>query len=177
MTLRRGRLWAPEPQWSSQRFITLEVHNRCRLSITVCGYPCTSAHRGVQSAALKGSVNYRALSLHTSDPCPTRQPTDETPGRVPAGGLAFRASGPPLTFQATDSSQKVETGAGDRCDGSLYQGRTSGYESATARNPLTSAMAITKKITITSSPRVIGSLGHSRSCPTLWDISQTLSAH
>jgi hypothetical protein len=146
------------------------IHHSVRLPVHV-------GHRGVQSAALKGSVNYRALSLHTSDPCPTRQPTDETPGRVPAGGLAFRASGPPLTFQATDSSQKVETGAGDRCDGSLHQGRTSGYESATARNPLTSAMAITKKITITSSPRVIGSLGHSRSCPTLWDISQTLSAH
>ena len=37
----------------------------------------------------------------------------------------------------------------------LYQGRSSGYLSATARNPLTNAVASTKKITTTSSPRVI----------------------
>jgi hypothetical protein len=35
--------------------------------------------------------------------------------------------------------------------------------SATARKPLTSAMATTKNMTMTNSPRIIGSLGHSRS--------------
>ena len=35
--------------------------------------------------------------------------------------------------------------------------------SATARKPLTSTMATTKNMTMTNSPRIIGSLGHSRS--------------
>jgi hypothetical protein len=57
--------------------------------------------------------------------------------------------------QATDSSQMVERGGEDRFDGSLYQGRSSGCLSATAIKPLTSAIAIIKKMTMTSSPRVI----------------------
>jgi hypothetical protein len=58
---------------------------------------------------------------------------------------------------ATGSSQILNAGGDDRFDGSLNQGRTSGNMSATARKPLRSAIAITKKITMTSSPRVIGS--------------------
>ena len=71
----------------------------------------------------------------------------------------------PLSFEATDSSQKVAAGGEDRCDGPLYQGRSSGNRSATARKPLTSTMATTKNMTMTNSPRIIGSLGHSRSRP------------
>ena len=60
------------------------------------------------------------------------------------GELSRSSACVPLSFQATDSSQKVEAGGEDRCDGPLYQGRSSGNMSATARKPPTSAMATTK---------------------------------
>ena len=48
--------------------------------------------------------------------------------------------------------------------------------SATARKPLTSAMAATKNMTMANSPRIIGSLGHSRSRPTLGNHANSVCA-
>jgi hypothetical protein len=43
----------------------------------------------MEGAALKASVNYRALSLHTSDPCPADTQSEETPGVAMHRGSCF----------------------------------------------------------------------------------------